>query len=325
MPVVAVTRLHLRSDEFSDEFWSATFASVEQAQQAEGHLASDFGADTEGGAWTKTVWADAAAMRDFMVAPPHVDAMSKLRSWCDEAMVTHWDARRSRAARLGRGPRPPDRPPEGLEGDPPLGTSDGPRLRRRPRPELGTRGLIRTGAQLRSLAGADRSPLGQVDASPVGAIGAPRLCAVPCSTLAAAGSGNTPGSARGDVRWRHAVGSPTSIANRCRVAISVISYTRRPSSSAVKCVAAAWNTESGTAASAGPITASVRAIAARSRALRTSVVFQARSATSRGADAPEVRAPRSRPSGLAPLPLSSEAQRCTSSSTDGSSSAPVTV
>lgn len=92
MPVIAITRLHLRSDEYSDDFWSTTTLIIEQAKQADGHLASNFEIDAEGGAWTKTSWQNAAAMRAFIVDTPHVDAMAKLRQWCDEAMFTNFDS-----------------------------------------------------------------------------------------------------------------------------------------------------------------------------------------------------------------------------------------
>jgi hypothetical protein len=40
--------------------------------------------------WTSTSWDSEAAMRAFMLAPPHGPVMRKLIEWCDEAALGHW-------------------------------------------------------------------------------------------------------------------------------------------------------------------------------------------------------------------------------------------
>jgi hypothetical protein len=36
------------------------------------------------------VWENEAAMKDYRIKPPHLQAMAKLLEWCDEASVMHW-------------------------------------------------------------------------------------------------------------------------------------------------------------------------------------------------------------------------------------------
>lgn len=40
--------------------------------------------------WTATVWDSETAVKQFMVAHPHGEAMRRLMNWCDEASVARW-------------------------------------------------------------------------------------------------------------------------------------------------------------------------------------------------------------------------------------------
>ena len=92
MPLVAVTRLHIRSEEFLPPFFEAAFASGAEAEQADGNLSADAAVESDGLTfWTRTVWVDRNAMHAFMRLPAHRAAMPTLRVWCDEASVVDWE------------------------------------------------------------------------------------------------------------------------------------------------------------------------------------------------------------------------------------------
>lgn len=40
--------------------------------------------------WTATAWDSEDAVKGFMVARPHGEAMHRLLNWCDEAAVVRW-------------------------------------------------------------------------------------------------------------------------------------------------------------------------------------------------------------------------------------------
>jgi deoxyribodipyrimidine photolyase len=90
MPLMAVTRLRIRSFRFLVPFLWQVWRSFRRAK----HAAGSFGAKVrraDGLAfWTMTAWQDEAAMHAYRIAPPHRDAMPKLLEWCDEAAVAHW-------------------------------------------------------------------------------------------------------------------------------------------------------------------------------------------------------------------------------------------
>lgn len=90
MPLVAVTRLRLRSWRFLIPFVWRTWQSRKQAKQAAGNLGVRLRRAAGLVFWTATVWRDEAAMNRYRGAPPHRDAMPKLLDWCDEAALVHW-------------------------------------------------------------------------------------------------------------------------------------------------------------------------------------------------------------------------------------------
>jgi quinol monooxygenase YgiN len=64
--------------------------STQQAKQAKGNLQIKLVRDANLTFWTLTAWESEAAMRAYMMAGSHRDAMPKLLNWCDEASVVHW-------------------------------------------------------------------------------------------------------------------------------------------------------------------------------------------------------------------------------------------
>ena len=90
MPLVSVTRLHLRSAWFLPAFiWHSNKAS-RQARIAPGNLFVNLRRDRHAAYWTMTVWSDENAMLAFVQAGAHRTAMPRLLDWCDEASLAHW-------------------------------------------------------------------------------------------------------------------------------------------------------------------------------------------------------------------------------------------
>jgi uncharacterized protein DUF3291 len=90
MPVVGVTRLHIHSILRAPRFFWHIRKTARQARGAPGFLGGRLANEGLTGFWTITVWIDEAAMRDYLRARPHRAAMPRLRVWCDEASVVHW-------------------------------------------------------------------------------------------------------------------------------------------------------------------------------------------------------------------------------------------
>lgn len=90
MPVVSVTRLRVRSWRFLPGFAWFAFRSGREASNADGNIAAQVMNDRHRTFWTATIWATEAAMKNFMLAGAHREAMHKLLDWCDEAALVRW-------------------------------------------------------------------------------------------------------------------------------------------------------------------------------------------------------------------------------------------
>ena len=90
MPVVSVTRLRVRSLIYLPAFLFRSLHIGGQAKKAPGNLGAKVLNDRRRTYWTCTSWESEAAMKAFMLAPPHGPAMRKLLEWCDEAALVHW-------------------------------------------------------------------------------------------------------------------------------------------------------------------------------------------------------------------------------------------
>lgn len=91
MPLIAVTRLRLRSFRFMPGFVYYAMRSARQAQRSTGNLGIDVVRESKLTFWTATAWVDEDAMRAFLMARPHRAAMARLPEWCNEAAVVHWE------------------------------------------------------------------------------------------------------------------------------------------------------------------------------------------------------------------------------------------
>jgi hypothetical protein len=90
MPLISMTRLHVRSWRFLPAFFVATLRTGRQAAAADGNLATRLLRERRNTFWTLTSWSSEAAMKAFMHSGPHGPVMRKLLHWCDEAAVGHW-------------------------------------------------------------------------------------------------------------------------------------------------------------------------------------------------------------------------------------------
>jgi len=91
MPIIAVTRLHLRSPRYVTAFLWTTFKVQRAARRSHGSLAVRLRRSTGLAFWTLTSWRDTPAMHSFTMTSPHREAMEKLGHWCDEAAFAHWE------------------------------------------------------------------------------------------------------------------------------------------------------------------------------------------------------------------------------------------
>lgn len=90
MPVISVTRLHVRAWRHIPSVLAATLAAAWQARTARGNLAVSVLCATRDTYWTRTVWQDEASMMAYVHAGVHRRIMGRLLRWCDESSVVHW-------------------------------------------------------------------------------------------------------------------------------------------------------------------------------------------------------------------------------------------
>lgn len=90
MPLVSITRLRVRSWKYLPAFVLASFRSAMQARRAPGNLAVTLLREAQNTFWTRSLWADEAAMKTFMTSGTHRKIMPRLLNWCDEASVARW-------------------------------------------------------------------------------------------------------------------------------------------------------------------------------------------------------------------------------------------
>ena len=90
MALVSITRLRLRAWRFLPGFLWYALRTRRQALLAKGNLGVSVMRDLRRTYWTATLWQDEAAMRQYIKAGAHGQAMRRLAHWCDEASVVHW-------------------------------------------------------------------------------------------------------------------------------------------------------------------------------------------------------------------------------------------
>ena len=90
MATAAITRLRLCRLHFLPPLMLGAFRSRRQALASDGCLAADMRMLDARVFWTRTLWRDTAAMRDFMRSGAHRTVMPKLLDWCDEASLVDW-------------------------------------------------------------------------------------------------------------------------------------------------------------------------------------------------------------------------------------------
>ena len=87
---VSITRLRVRSVWFLPLFGLHAMRSAAQAMKSEGIVDFDTRVEDVFTHWTKTVWKDEPAMKNFRNSEAHQLAMRLLASICSEASYTRW-------------------------------------------------------------------------------------------------------------------------------------------------------------------------------------------------------------------------------------------
>ena len=91
MPVIVVTRLRLKDPGLLDEFFTDAVAAIEQAVKSEGNLGADALADADDAWWSVSAWREREPMRAFVRSEPHLNIITRLDHYCDEATFVDWE------------------------------------------------------------------------------------------------------------------------------------------------------------------------------------------------------------------------------------------
>jgi hypothetical protein len=91
MSTVSITRLRVRSWRYLPVFLFHAMRSARQVSRAAGVQAATLLKADWRTYWTRTVWANEAAMKKYMITGNHRIAMPKLLDICDEASVGRWN------------------------------------------------------------------------------------------------------------------------------------------------------------------------------------------------------------------------------------------
>jgi hypothetical protein len=91
MAFVSVTRLRPRGLRSLPIVAFHSWRSGRQLRGANGFIGGYLASGPKLALWTVTVWTDEASMRAYRNSSPHLQAMPKLISSCDEAAVVHWE------------------------------------------------------------------------------------------------------------------------------------------------------------------------------------------------------------------------------------------
>ena len=91
MPVVSVTRLHVRRWRYLAPFVISVLRIKRQIERSPGFIEGLLSAAPPFEFWTLTAWRSGGEMRAFRNAAAHAKAMKKLLEWCDEASYAHWE------------------------------------------------------------------------------------------------------------------------------------------------------------------------------------------------------------------------------------------
>lgn len=89
MPILAITRLKLKSLSMMPKFLFENEAAVKQIRIAKGFLTGKTLAEPNRGMWSATLWDNEENMRNYYTTAAHLALMPKLVEYACEAATTH--------------------------------------------------------------------------------------------------------------------------------------------------------------------------------------------------------------------------------------------